>query len=104
MELTVYWTQFAEDKLDDIYAYYSIAAGIQIAQKLVGAIIDKSLLLEKNPYIGQREPMLSESTDEFRYLIFKSYKIIYRVNHEKLRIEVVNLFDCRQNPAKIDKI
>lgn len=103
MELTVYWTQFAEDKLDDVYAFYSIAAGIGTAQNLVGAIIDKSLLLGKNPFIGQKEPMLS-GLGEFRYLIFKSYKIIYRINHEKHRIEVVNLFDCRQNPTKIDKI
>lgn len=22
MELTVYWTQFAEDKLKDVYSYY----------------------------------------------------------------------------------
>ena len=23
MELTVYWTQFAEEKLEDIFAYYT---------------------------------------------------------------------------------
>lgn len=32
MELTVYWTVFAEDKLNDIFEYYKFTAGIRIAQ------------------------------------------------------------------------
>lgn len=32
MGLTVYWTQFAEDKLDDIFEYYKFKAGIKVAQ------------------------------------------------------------------------
>ena len=32
MELTVYWTQIAEDKLNDIFEYYKFNAGIRVAQ------------------------------------------------------------------------
>jgi plasmid stabilization system protein ParE len=40
MELTVYWTQFAEEKLEDIFMYYNDKASLRIAQKLINEIID----------------------------------------------------------------
>ncbi|MBK8806769.1 MAG: type II toxin-antitoxin system RelE/ParE family toxin [Bacteroidales bacterium] len=104
MGLTVYWTHFAENKLDDIYTYYKEKSGTRIARKLVDEIVNKTLELEKNPLIGQKELLLSHRIQEFRYLVYKSYKIIYLVNIQKKRIEVFNLFDCRQNPIKIDEI
>ena len=101
MALIVYWTHFAENKLADIFAYYQIKAGSNIAQKLVAGIVDKTKGLENNPFIGQKELLLSDRPQEFRYLIYKSYKIIYCINSEQKRIEVVNVFDCRQNPEKL---
>ena len=104
MELTVYWTQFAEDKLEDIFTYYSDKASLRIAQKLINEIIDKSIELEKNPLIGQKEILLADRIQEFRYLVYKNYKIIYWVNFGKKRIEIINVFDCRQNTQKINEI
>jgi plasmid stabilization system protein ParE len=104
MALTVYWTQFAENKLEDIYAYYSQTASKRIASRLVDGIIHRSLDLEKNPHIGQKEILLSNRLQEFRYLVYKNYKLIYWVNLEKKRVEILNLFDCRQNPEKINDI
>ena len=104
MGLTVYWTQFAENKLDDVFSYCCEKAGFTIAQKLVIEIISKSLYLEKNPLIGQKELLLTKRIQEFRYLVYKNYKIIYWINFQKYRIEIINLFDCRQNPDKIDEI
>jgi plasmid stabilization system protein ParE len=104
MELTVYWTQFAEDKLEDVFSYYIEKASEKIALRLVDGIIDKSLELEKNPLIGQKEILLSDRIQEFRYLVYKKYKIIYWVNEANQRVEIVNLFDCRQNPLKMVEI
>ena len=101
MALTLYWTSFAERKLEDIFAYYAVRAGFQIAQKLVSGIIEKTISLENNHLIGQKEPLLKSRNDEYRYLVYKSYKIIYRINKAKERIEVVHVFDCRQNPEKM---
>ena len=39
MGLEVYWTQFAEDKLEDIFNYYKIKAGSKIAEHLVEGIV-----------------------------------------------------------------
>jgi len=104
MELTVYWTRFAEDKLDDIYEYYESKAGIQIARKLISDIIDKTIELDKNPHIGQKEELLSSHPQNFRYLVFKNYKIIYWINQNKNRIDIVNIFDTRQNPLKMKNL
>ena len=101
MELTVYWTRLAEDKLDDIYDYFESKAGIRIAQKLIIGIIDKTVGLDKNPHIGQKEELLSDRHQNFRYLVFKNYKIIYWINQNKKRIDIVNVFDTRQNPLKM---
>lgn len=80
MELEVYWTQFAEDKLTDIFEYYNFNAGVKVAQKLVDGIINESLKLSKNPFIGQKEELLSDRVQEYRYLVYKNYKIIYWID------------------------
>jgi len=102
MGLTVYWTQFAEDKLNDIFEYYKFKAGIKVAQTLVNEIIDISLTLEFNAFGGQKEELLSERPENFRYLIFKNYKIIYWIEEERQIIYVSTLFDTRQNPEKLN--
>lgn len=101
MGLTVYWTQFAEDKLNDIFEYYKFKAGIKVAQTLVNEIIDISLTLEFNAFGGQKEELLSERPENFRYLIFKNYKIIYWIEEERQIIYVSTLFDTRQNPKNL---
>jgi len=47
MELVVYWTQFAEDKLGDLFDYYELKASYRIARKLVTGIVDKTIGLKK---------------------------------------------------------
>ncbi len=104
MALIVYWTQIAEDKLDDIFNYYKLKTSLHIAQNLIKGIVDKTIDLDKNPQIGQKEILLSGRFQKFRYLVYKNYKIIYYINENKRRIEIVNVFDCRQNPDKMSKI
>ncbi len=103
MELEVYWLELAENKLEDIFSYYSINANKKIAQKLINGIIDTTINLEKQPEIGQIEINLKSRPQKFRYLIFKNYKIIYWINYEHQRIEIANVFDTRQNPSKIEE-
>jgi plasmid stabilization system protein ParE len=104
LELTVYWTRIAENKLNDIYNYHEIEASTNVAQGLVQGIIDRTINLEKNPFIGQEEELLANRTQRFRYLIYKNYKIIYWVNTNKNRIEIANVFNTKQNPDKITEI
>ncbi len=104
MELEVYWTQFAEDKLEDIFHYYSIKASLEIATILVTSLVDKTIDLGKNPKIGEVEYLLLERAQEFRYLVYKNYKIVYWINLNSKRVEIANVFDCRQNPEKLKNL
>lgn len=102
MGLDIYWLEFAENELEDIYKYYSTKASKKIAQKLVDTIIDKTIELKNHPKIGQVEELLIHRKQGFRYLVYKNYKIIYWINSEFNRIEIANVFDTRQNPEKIN--
>lgn len=104
MELEVYWTQFSEDTLFEIYKYYNLNFGNTVAQNLVEGIIDESLKLSNNPFIGQREHLLIDRVQEFRYLIYKNYKIIYWIDEIKKTIFISHVFDTRQNPIKLNSL
>lgn len=104
MELEVYWTQFAEDKLTDIFEYYHFNTGVKVAQNLVNGIIDESLKLRTNPFIGQKEDLLLNRVQEYRYLVFNNYKIIYWIDDINKIIFVSHVFDTRQNPIKMDRL
>jgi len=99
--LEVYWTRLAEYKLDEIFLYHESKAGIRIAKKLVNGIIDRTIEIEENPKSGQVEILLRKYPQEFRYLVYKKYKIIYWINVGKKRIEISTVFDTRQDPNKI---
>lgn len=101
MGLTVFWTQFAEDKLQDIFNYYNLKAGSAFAVKLTDGIVDASLDLDSRAHSGQREESLKERLQEFRYVIYKNYKIIYWVDSQNKMVLIANVFDTRQNPEKI---
>lgn len=101
MGLEVYWLQLVEDKLEDIYGYYCEKAGKQIAIGLINGIVNTTIGIESQPEIGQIEVELDHRKEEFRYLIFKSYKIVYWINYKYERIEIANIFDTRQNPKNL---
>lgn len=101
MELGVFWTEFAETKLQEIYIFYKQHNNELFAIQLIDELIDASITLEKSPFIGQKELNLENRPQSFRYIIHKNYKIIYWINNKKARIEIVNVFDTRQNPDKL---
>ncbi|MBI9068310.1 MAG: type II toxin-antitoxin system RelE/ParE family toxin [Salinivirgaceae bacterium] len=102
MDLRVFWTDTARYQLEDIFNYYKLKASIRTAKKIVEKIIDKTLTLEKNQNIGQKEELLFERKNEYRYLVEGNYKIIYWIDGNYAKI--ASVFDCRQNPVKIEEI
>jgi len=103
MELKIYWTDFAKNELQSIFDFYKLRASINIARKLVIGISEAVLNLSNQPNIGQKEELLANRPEEFRYLVYKNYKIIYLVNSEQHRFEIVDVFDTRQNPVKMKR-
>lgn len=103
MRLEVYWLQFAENKLDDIFAYHLEKAGRKTALKLVKGIIESTIGLAQQPEIGPLELYLQHRSKKFRYLVYGNYKIIYWINDQYNRVEIANIFDARQDPEKLDE-
>ena len=103
MPLKIIWSEFAETQLDEIYEYYEKKASSRIAKKLVKGIINAPKKLIKTPHIGQEEDLLKQRKIEYRYLVFKNYKLIYSVDTENGFIKIADVFDTRQNPPKLKR-
>lgn len=103
MELNLFWTDFSQKELERIYEYYREKAGVRVAKNLVNGIFNEVLKLKIQPKIGQEEEFLKNRKQEFRYLVYKNYKVIYWINEEENRIEINDVFDTRQNPIKIKR-
>ena len=102
MEVKVLWSDTSLVQLQEIFEYYSFKASPDIARKIIKGIVEKSILLESNPLIGVKEPLLVDRPFEYRFIVENNYKIIYRFNGKIARI--VSVFDCRQNPQKLERI
>jgi len=92
-------TDTAIEELRAIYDYFYFKVGKPVADKISNAIVDKTLLLEQTPRIGQKEELLASMNKEIRYLIEGNYKIVYWIDENLVSIATV--FDCRQNPKKL---
>ena len=103
MELNLFWTDFSQKELEKIYEYYRENAGIRVAKNFVSGIYNETLKLKIQPRIGQKEEILKNRKQEFRYLVYKNYKVIYWINEKENRIEINDVFDTRQNPTKIKR-
>ncbi len=103
MGLIVHWTNFAKNELKNIFNYHKEKVSLRIAKQIAKQIIEKANDLENFPEIGAPEELLRDKSQKFRYIVSTNYKIIYWVNKEKNRIEVVDVFDTRQNPEKINR-
>lgn len=103
MELKVFWTDFAKSELKNIFDYHKEKVSGKIAQQIVEQIVVTADELKSFPEIGTVEELLQSRSENFRYIISTNYKIIYWINGDKERIEIVDVFDTRQNPIKISR-
>ncbi|MDO7174099.1 hypothetical protein [Mariniflexile sp. AS56] len=57
----------------------------------------------KTPLIGQEEELLKHRETQYRYLVFRNYKLIYSVDNQNGFIKIADVFDTRQNPPKLKR-
>ena len=79
----VEWLKGAKNDLIQIYNYI-YQDSIYYSIKTVNDIINLTNYLEFSPYMGRKIPEHNRKTE--RELIYKSYRIIYRVQSEKVFI------------------
>lgn len=99
----IIWSNHAENELDSIFSYYSEFASIRVAKKLIQDILEEPNKLLLSPEISQREELLLDRENEYRYLVCKNYKIIYSLDTNNKQIKIADVFDSRQNPFKIKR-
>jgi mRNA-degrading endonuclease RelE of RelBE toxin-antitoxin system len=70
-------------------------------KKIAKQVVKEANSLSKFPKMGVLENLLKDRSQNFRYILSSNYKIIYWINKEKNRIEVIDVFDTRQNTEGI---
>lgn len=96
----VVWSQEAQKRLDEIHSYISgIAKSDRPADKFILKLIDKTILLGTFPFAGQTEPHFQAAGKARRYLVEGDYKIIYRIEADK--VIITDVFHTKQNPDKL---
>ncbi len=102
MEYTVIWSEFSESLIDEIFIYYEKKTkSYSIAKSIIKRILLAPDRLLNNPKLGPRELLLEDRNVEYRYIVESNYKLIYYIDEHQKTINVVDVFDTRQNPMKI---
>ena len=97
--MKVLWTKSALAAFHDIYEYHKEKVSITIAYKIRDIILAGAGQLEKHSYLGQIEELLKDMEGSHRYIVKDNYKIIYKIQTNK--IYITDVFDTLQNPEKI---
>jgi plasmid stabilization system protein ParE len=95
----VIWTKRAFSQLERAIKFIKEEQGSTYAEIVLNKILEKSRHLENFPQMGQFEPLLKHKKSEYRYLVVWSYKIIYRV--EKDRVVISRVFHTSRNPKRL---
>lgn len=103
MAIKVFWTDFAKKQLRQIFNYHHDKVSLITARKIVVGVVNEAQILVSDPEIGQIENLLIARKENFRYLLSGNYELIYWINKIENRIEIVDVFDTRQNPVKIKR-
>ena len=98
----VIWTKRAFSQLERAIKYIKEEQGVAYAQIVLTKTLEKTRLLEITPKIGQSEPLLKHKKSEYRYIIVWSYKIIYRLDKDKVVIS--KGFPYLKKSKKIERI
>ena len=77
------WQEIASDDLIEIYNYIYLNS-IYYAFKTINGITDLTTYLETSPYMGRKIPEYNE--EDKRELIYKSYRIMYQIESNKVFI------------------
>ena len=88
--------------LDTIYAYLA-EKSVKAATDTYNELIDTADTLLTFPQAGKIETVLEDCSHCYRsFVVCKHYKLIYRIDKEIIKI--VAVWDCRQNPNRLNKL
>ena len=96
--MRVIWDDDASEKLVNALEYGRYTFGERIMKKFYTRILDYEKLLQSNPGMGKKEPLLEKEPEGYRSLVVHpNYKLVYYVDGDT--IYIVDLWDTRREPA-----
>lgn len=95
----VVWTKKAYEQLERVVKYIKAEQSSSYAEVVLNKILTSTRSLADFPQIGQTELFLSHKKSEYHYLLVWRYKIVYRVNGDK--VTVSRVFHTSRDPKKI---
>ena len=99
MDFKLIWSESAINDLDEIVRYICLHGGSQIAKEVGFAIYGRAQVLLRNPEAGS---ILQEKGDaRWRKLIYRSWKIAYRIDSEANTVYVVRVWHAAQDEIEI---
>jgi plasmid stabilization system protein ParE len=98
--MQIQFTKLAREELLRIVSVFAEFAGARSANLFVERVRERGATLLKHPEIGHPETLLSDRKRLYRSIsINKNYYFIYHVT--KTTIWIVDIWDRRQNPARL---
>ena len=99
MDFKLIWTESSIEDLGGIVRFIALRDGSQVARQIGFGIYDRAQLLIRHPEAGS---VLAEKQDaNWRKLIFKSWKIAYRIDREARIVYIVRVWHAARNEISI---
>ena len=95
MDFKLIWSESSIEDLGAIVRFIAVRDGADTARQIGFGIYDRAQILARHPEAGS---VLSEKRDAgWRKLIFKSWKIAYRIDREARAVYVVRVWHASRN-------
>jgi len=99
MAYKLIWSPVSLDDLRDIVRFIARDSPSR-AESFALRLIDQAEALMEHPEIGRTVP--ERRDPEIREIIFKPYRIVYRVKHEQRVIEIARVWHAARGTPKLD--
>ncbi len=98
--MKVYLSELAEEKLIILSDYLLAHWNLETKDRFIKKLTNKINQISKQP---ESCPQSASFKGLFKCVVTKQTTFYYRVNHELKEIEIITIFDSRQNPSKLSK-
>ena len=98
--MKVFLSEFAESKLLELSKYLLEEWNLKTRDKFISKLTDKLNQISNQP---DSCPKSSEFSNLYKCVVTKQTTLFYRVIADKKEIEIITIFDTRQNPDKLKK-
>jgi toxin ParE1/3/4 len=99
VDFKLIWSESSIEDLAGVVRFVAVRDGPQIARQIGFGIYDRAQILTRHPEAGS---VLAEKQDaRWRKLIFKSWKIAYRIDREARAVYVVRVWHAARDEINL---